>query len=191
MPGIARFANEARTALEQVVSAIEVPHLTKLVTLETGWREGNVFSPEWERLTKEELGKKDDEWIEEQVDRFEYAKKLTTSDGKSPIILQAYNPMVIPLPLGDDETYRQLKERIEGLIAHGAEIVRAGFWEPVNVLNAYHIGKVRLEYRIPNERAETIIACMPIAGDSFLSKPASELLKSRWTFTLTYFNIEE
>ena len=112
-------------------------------------------------------------------------------DGKSPRIIQVYSPTTIPFPTGEDETRKELKRRIESVVATGAERINTNQYDPGNV-NAYHIGEIRLEYRIPDRVARGNVACMSLfgAGTIFFSQTSELLLQPRWTFNLSYFNIE-
>jgi len=192
MTEIALFANTNEKDLEQMVSSLEVPGLTHLVLQELGWQAGGVYSPQWDAMTPDERGKTDHNFRKRHVDHYNRPKKLTTAEGKNPIILQVYSPTTIPLPTGEDETCEELKQCIESVVATEAERIRSSKYDPGKV-NAYHVGEVRLEYRIPDRVARGNIACMSLfgAGAIFLSQPSDQLLQPRWTFNLTYFNIEE
>lgn len=197
MPGIAMPANEERLRMEEILAKyVQLEGLTKLVALDTGNVQGIAFSSAWHQMSREDRrrilnGSFHDRF--HHVEEFLYPKRLTTSTGESPRIAYAYTPMTVLLIPEDDETYQQLKERIEHKVMKVVTYIREkqnGIIKN-NRVDAYYVGELAFEHRVPLELQESIFSCTPIAGTSYLSrKPANEYLFPRWKFDLSLFALD-
>lgn len=184
------IANEQVQRLEQILEQVEIPGLTKLVHLEKYIHtSGNYSSPEWKQMSVEE--RREIVYNREHykhVERLYVPKEVTTVSRERPRIKQAYSPVSVALPVSEDETYQQLKERIEKEIGRVVKHTKESYGD--SNVNAYYIGDLTLGYIIPEERRSGIAVCMPIAGERFLEQPVKEVLFPRWTFDLALFEIE-
>jgi len=118
-------------------------------------------------------------------------KRLVTQDGETPKITQAYTPIKFFIPIAEEETSEELKERIERESMIMVESVTEEYVRDKSVdreVNAFYVGNLNRE----NEIVETIKHCVPVKGvfPMFLNEPARNILIPRVAFDLCLFEIE-
>ncbi|MBS3174891.1 hypothetical protein J4440_03355 [Candidatus Woesearchaeota archaeon] len=186
---------------KRLISNLDVPGLTKLVSLEAGYSHGISYSQEWGQLSVEQRGEKlqyDRQYVHLHTQRYLFTKVLSTQSGEFPRIVRAYTPMNVKLVPSlemkeseDEERHLKLKERIEEVIQKNALRIKrrlyakSASWREKP--NAYSVNDLEVVYLLP----ESVIGSFPSPTDPLIyDRPIRELLFPRWAFTLTFYEIE-
>jgi len=193
------YNETVRKPMKMVLDHVELDGLIKLIAKEPSTVIA-LITPDARKMSKEEWKQytkgTDEKWGLDhrgpypghfQMSDVWMPQKLATKEGESPRVLQAYTPVDFAMPVADvtEETYRELKERIERESFRAVKYVRGN--DAKGRVNAFYIGNLRQDYVIP----EGIKECMPIAGDSFLDRQARDVLIPRVVFDLCLFEIEK
>jgi len=186
---------------QELIANLDVPELTKLVSLETGYSNGISYSHEWGQLSSEERGEKlqnDRQYAHLHTQRYLFTKVLSTQSGEFPRILRSYTPMNVKLVPSlemeeseDNEIYLLLKGRIGEVVQKNALRIKKRLYSRCNSHrenpNAFSINDLEVVYLTPDSR----IGLFPSSTDPFIyDRPVRELLFPRWAFTLAFYEIE-
>ncbi|MBI4143656.1 hypothetical protein HY486_00215 [Candidatus Woesearchaeota archaeon] len=175
---------------QAVMAEVNLTGLTKLVAEESPLSI-LLVSPDVKKKSKEQKELEMTEWREHRSPyptevRVNYVKipgRVLTKNGKFPKILHAYLPIRFAMPIAEEETYGDVKQRIE------KESMRAvkRLQEYRKEANAFCIVNLDVcAYELSNSAKQ----CMPISGDNFIDDTARRVLIPRITFDLCLFLIE-
>lgn len=182
MPGLALQNASIQERYQQIIDAVEIPSLIKLVR-EKSLR-GTTFS-----LREEQMKHPEEPWRYEED--LWVPSALVRADSKPLICLHVYQPVFRRMPCAKNETYAQLRDRIGSETEELAQYITTENQDATKdkkkSVNAFHLSSARLEYVMD----DSAIGCFNVFGDGTIFHNPQDKFNLRFTFLTSFYQINE
>jgi hypothetical protein len=194
--GITAGENEHALSNQDIIDKVRLDGLIRLIAEPSlGCLVFN--SPNWKKMSGDDWSKKYttecEEWERTKIGHYPphyyssctlAGKPLTTLDGKSPRILQAYSPIRFELPVAKNENYHELMERIE---EESMRMVNHMRREDKTAINSFYMGNLRLDWVLCVFRSCPVIPTHRTIFDERIG----DFFVPRYTYDFCLFKIDE